>query len=76
MTANPGIIQDQATVKSTADLLMELHEHGVTYQAIADRLGVNWRTVHRWRNEQTHPKMSGLINVELTAILTALDSPF
>jgi len=73
---SPSEEADRAAVKSTAELLTALHENGVTYQAIADLLGVNWRTVHRWRNGQTHPATAGLVNVALTAMLTPLDAPF
>ena len=55
--------------KKTANLLEELHQRGVTYQAVADRLGVNWRTVHRWANSETQPTISGLINGALTQML-------
>ena len=55
--------------KKTANLLGELHRRGVTYQAVADRLGVNWRTVHRWANNETQPTISGLINGALYQML-------
>jgi len=55
--------------KKTVHLLEELHQRGVTYQAVADKLGVNWRTVHRWANAETQPTISGLINGALTQML-------
>ena len=66
---SPSGDADRHAVESTADLLTALHENGVTYQAIADRLGVNWRTIHRWRNRQTHPATAGLVNVALASML-------
>ena len=55
--------------KKTAHLLEELHQRGVTYQSIATRLGVNWRTVHRWANSETQPTIAGLINAALALML-------
>ena len=66
---------DSAAVKSTAELLTALHDKGVTYQAVADELGVNWRTVHRWRNGETHPATAGLVNVALKAMLRVVSVP-
>ena len=66
---------DSAAVKSTAELLTALHDKGVTYQAVADRLGVNWRTVHRWRNGETHPATAGLVNVALASMLGVVSAP-
>ena len=72
---SPSEEADREAVKSTAELLTALHENGVTYQAIADRLGVNWRTVHRWRNGQTHPATAGLVNVALGSMLAVISPP-
>jgi hypothetical protein len=33
----------------------------VTYQAVANLLGVNWRTIHRWSRGETHPTLPGLV---------------
>jgi len=72
---SPNESTDQQAVKSTADLLTALHDKGVTYQAVADELGVNWRTVHRWRNGETHPATAGLVNVALAAMLRVVSVP-
>jgi DNA-binding transcriptional regulator YiaG len=72
---SPDESTDQEAVKSTAELLSALHDKGVTYQAVADELGVNWRTVHRWRNGQTHPATAGLVNVALKAMLRVVSVP-
>ena len=72
---SPNESTDQQAVKSTADLLTALHDKGVTYQAVADELGVNWRTGHRWRNGQTHPATAGLVNVALKAMLRVVSVP-
>lgn len=53
----------------TAQLLQELHQRGITYQRVADNLGVNWRTVHRWANNQNEPTIVGLINRALGQML-------
>ena len=53
----------------TAALLSQLHNMGVTYKAVADTLGVNWRTVHRWSKGQTHPVPAGLTNDALTRFI-------
>ena len=71
----PDAIRDQAAVNLTAELLTALHDNGVTYQAIANHLGVNWRTVHRWRNGQTHPSPAGLVNVALRGMLVVFSTP-
>jgi len=55
--------------KKTAQLLSELHQRGVTYQRIANNLGVNWRTVHRWANGENQPIIVGLINKTLSQML-------
>ena len=61
--------RDREAVSKTSELLTALHDSGVTYQVIADRLGVNWRTIHRWRNRQTHPSTAGLVNLALSSML-------
>ena len=53
----------------TAQLLQELHQRGITYQRVADNLGVNWMTVHRWANNQNEPTIVGLINRALGQML-------
>lgn len=69
---NIAHLRDEPLQATTVELLAELHQRGVTYQAIANRLGVNWRTIHRWSKAQTHPTIEALINVALTGILEAL----
>ena len=59
----------EASERKTANLLEELHQRGITYQAIANRLGVNWRTVHRWANGETQPIIPVLINDALGRML-------
>ena len=59
----------EARERKTANLLEELHQRGITYQAIANRMGVNWRTVHRWANGETQPTIAGLINGALAQML-------
>ena len=60
---------EQDAVNELMRLLTELHKRGVTYQAVADLLGVNWRTIHRWSRGETHPTLPGLVCDVLTAQL-------
>jgi len=53
----------------TADLIGSLHRRGVTYQSIADTVGVSWMTVHRWAKEDTHPRPAGPIDALLAQML-------
>jgi predicted transcriptional regulator len=53
----------------TAALIESLHRRGVTYQSIADSVGVSWMTVHRWAKEDTHPRPAGPINALLAQML-------
>ena len=55
--------------EKTAHLVAELHERGMTYQTMADRLGVNWRTVYRWSRREHPPLMSITINAALSLML-------
>ena len=50
-------------------LVAELHVRGVTYQAIADELGVTVRTVYRWSKAQTPPLHAMLVSVALGHLL-------
>jgi len=50
-------------------LVAELHVRGVTYQAIADGLGVTVRTVYRWSKAQTPPLHAKLVSVALGQLL-------
>ena len=47
-------------------LVAELHVRGVTYQAIADELGVTVRTVYRWSKAQTPPLHAKLLKISRT----------
>ena len=58
-------LAQQRPENQTAALLEQLHQMGVTYKAVADSLGVNWRTVYRWSKGQTHPVPVGLTNAAL-----------
>jgi len=53
----------------TAGLIALLHRQGVTYQSIADTVGVSWMTVHRWAREDTHPRPAGPIDALLAQML-------
>ena len=55
--------------EKTAHLVDELHGRGITYQAIANRLGVNWRTVYRWSRREHPPLMTTTINMVLSQML-------
>lgn len=58
-------LAQQRPENQTAALLEQLHQMGVTYKAVADSLGVNWRTVYRWSKGETHPVPVGLTNAAL-----------
>ena len=45
----------------TAQLLQELHQRGVTYQKVANNLGVTWRTVHRCNQRRIGSDAGGRI---------------
>ena len=60
---------DKDAVNEPMRLLTELHNRGVTYQAVANLLGVNWRTIHRWSRGETHPTLPGLVTLVLAAQL-------
>ena len=57
--------------KTTAYLIGELHALGVTYQSIADTVGVTWMTVHRWTTGENRPRPAGPINQVLGQMLTS-----
>ena len=58
-----------ATEPTTCMLLEALHASGLTYQAVAQDLGVSWRTVYRWSINETHPTSPNLINAYLQQLL-------
>lgn len=47
--------------------IKELRHAGWSLAAISDEIGVNWRTVKRWEDEDSYPNAA-------KPILTALDS--
>ena len=55
--------------EKTAQLLAEIHGRGITYQAIATKLGVSWRTVHRWSRRAHPPLMTTTISAALSLML-------
>ena len=61
--------QSNKSENRTAALLSQLHNMGVTYKTVADTLGVNWRTVHRWANGETRPVPAGLTNNALAQFI-------
>ena len=61
--------QSNKSENRTAALLSQLHNMGVTYKTVADTLGANWRTVHRWANGETRPVPAGLTNDALTRFI-------
>lgn len=50
-------------------LVAEIHDKGITYQAIADELDVTVRTVYRWSKGQTPPLHAKLVSVALGRLL-------
>ena len=61
----PGTERDGLLVQEkarTASLLEDLHQIGITYQSIADDLGVDRRTILRWVKSETHPTPQILTN--------------
>lgn len=55
--------------ETTNYLVQELHGLGVTYQAIADTVGVTWMTAHRWATGESAPRPAGPINKILAEML-------
>ena len=55
-----GTVLEEMT--RTARLLEDLHLNGITYQSIADDLGVDRRTILRWYKSETHPTPQILTN--------------
>ena len=55
--------------EKTAQLLAELHKRGISYQTIATRLGVSWRTVYRWSRMEHPPITTTMTNAALGQIL-------
>ena len=64
---------EKDAVNEPMRLLTELHNRGVTYQAVANLLGVNWRTIHRWSRGETHPTLPGLVSSVLSAQLHRIE---
>ena len=62
-TATPTPVSD------TISLIHSLHVQGVTYQKIAEEVGVHWMTVHRWAYGQSAPRPAGPINRILQEML-------
>ena len=58
-----------AQPETVAYLLGELHKAGVSYQQVADSIGVTWMTVHRWAYGTSHPRPALPVNVELSRLL-------
>ena len=58
-----------AQPETVAYLLGELHKAGVSYQKVADSIGVSWITVHRWAYGTSHPRPALPVNVELSRLL-------
>ena len=56
-------------VPDTISLIEALHERHVTYQKIAEEVGVHWMTVHRWAYGQSTPRPAGPINRILEEML-------
>ena len=74
----PGTERDGLLVQEkarTARLLEDLHQLGVTYQSIADELGVDRRTILRWFKSETHPTPQILTNDYLESRLQTLLEP-
>ena len=74
----PGTERDGLLVQEkarTARLLEDLHKNGVTYQSIADELGVDRRTILRWHRSETHPTPQILTNDYLENRLQTLLEP-
>jgi len=74
----PGTERDGLLVQEkarTARLLEDLHKNGVTYQSIADELGVDRRTILRWFKSETHPTPQILTNDYLENRLQTLLEP-
>ena len=74
----PGTERDGLLVQEkarTASLLEDLHQIGITYQSIADDLGVDRRTILRWVKSETHPTPQILTNDYLESRLQTLLEP-
>ena len=71
----PGTERDNLEMTQTARLLEDLHKNGVTYQSIADELGVDRRTIFRWVKSETHPTPQILTNDYLENRLQTLLEP-
>ena len=56
-------------VSDTTSLVAALHARRVTYQKIAEEVGVHWMTVHRWAYGQSAPRPAGPINRILQEML-------
>ena len=54
---------------TTMFLVGELHRQGVSYQKIADEIGVTWMSVHRWAKGFSRPRPAHPVNIELARLL-------
>ena len=54
---------------ATMFLVEELHKNGVSYQKIADEIGVTWMSVHRWAKGFSRPRPAHPVNAELARLL-------
>ena len=55
--------------ETTVFLIAELHSNGVTYQRIANEIGVTWMSVHRWAKGTSRPRPALPVNTELARLL-------
>ena len=55
--------------ETTMFLLEELHKNGVTYQRVANEIGVTWMSVHRWAKGFSRPRPALPVNTELAWML-------
>jgi transposase-like protein len=55
--------------ETTMFLLEELHKSGVTYQRVANEIGVTWMSVHRWAKGFSRPRPALPVNTELARML-------
>ena len=66
----PGSMGRMTEGQITAvNLVEQLHENGMPYIEVAERLGVTVRTVRRWRQGEARPPLSGMLSAELSRLL-------
>ena len=58
-----------ARPETTMFLLEALHKNGVTYQRVANEIGVTWMSVHRWAKGFSRPRPALPVNTELARML-------